>query len=302
MYYCISVQPLPEIQESDMLIRKTVWKCADKRNILVYIREGACIFTINDTEYVLKKGQMILIPAGQPYVRSPYNDMECQMVYNHFKTHQPITMATHDTVESSIKSIDENIEKSLISADLGTKIGESVIFLTQIIDTDEKTEQIFELLNEIYQESKKRKHYNQLYISSKFLELLVHLGRTVISELQKNQSEPNSRYPKQLQKAIFYINKNYKVKITVDELCSYCNISPQHLVRLFHKHLNTTPIQYINRNKISHAIEMLRSTNLSINEISFELGFDDPNYFRRLFKKEEKRSPSALREYLYKNT
>ena len=72
-------------------------------------------------------------------------------------------------------------------------------------------------------------------------------------------------------------------------------VSVQHVIRLFRKHLQTTPVGYINRTKVLHAIDLLRNTELSVKEIAYELGFEDPNYFSRLFKKEEKMSPGDTR-------
>ena len=72
-------------------------------------------------------------------------------------------------------------------------------------------------------------------------------------------------------------------------------VSSQHLIRLFRKHLNSTPVGYINRTKVLHAIDLLRNTKLSVKEIAYELGFEDPNYFSRLFKREEGMSPGDTR-------
>ena len=46
-------------------------------------------------------------------------------------------------------------------------------------------------------------------------------------------------------------------------------------------------------------MEMLRHGDLPIKEIAYELGFDNPNYFSRLFKKQENMSPSSRRNVIY---
>ena len=74
-------------------------------------------------------------------------------------------------------------------------------------------------------------------------------------------------------------------------MATIAGISQQHLIRIFRKHLNTTPIEYINQIKISHAINLLRENNMSVKEISYELGYENPNYFSRLFKKHEGMTP-----------
>jgi AraC-like DNA-binding protein len=80
-----------------------------------------------------------------------------------------------------------------------------------------------------------------------------------------------------------------------EEVAKAAGVSSQHLIRLFRKHLNSTPVGYINRTKVLHAIDLLRNTKLSVKEIAYELGFEDPNYFSRLFKREEGMSPGDTR-------
>ncbi|MBQ9802351.1 MAG: AraC family transcriptional regulator [Clostridia bacterium] len=295
MFYRISAQPLPAVSEVDMLVRKTVWRCADKRNILVYVREGSCTFTIHSKDYILKKGQFLLIPAEQPYVRRPLDDTECSFTYLHFTTAEPITLVTREELEAYITKREERLERSIASHDGEDTAAERYIFLTQFTDACDMQETVLPLLDGVVAAFHQNEYYSRLSLSLGLLSLLATLGKGAMAEFRRHNLPAGGTYPPQLQRALFYINKNYKQKITIEALCAHCDVSPQHLIRLFHKHLGTTPIQFINRNKIFHAIEMLRATDLSVKEISYELGFDNPNYFSRLFKKEEKMSPSDTR-------
>ena len=88
-------------------------------------------------------------------------------------------------------------------------------------------------------------------ISLLLLEILsLNMQKTIKELLNNPQSESISQVPIKLKKAILYINKNYMEPISLDALCEFCNVSTQHLTRLFKKQLNTTPTQYINRFKI----------------------------------------------------
>lgn len=295
MYYRIPVQPLPEVSEVSMLTRKTVWRCADKRNILVYVRDGICVFTINSQDYTLNKGQLLLIPAEQPYVRRPVGDTLCSFTYIHFNTHEPIIPVTREELEAHIAESEEILEQSVTSPVAKYGTAERYIFLTQQTDMQAREKEIAAYLQAIVEAFHKDGYYSRLTLSARALELLARLGKSAMTEFRRHNLQTAGSYPAQLKKALFYINKNYKQKITTEALSEYCGISPQHLIRLFRKHLGTTPIRFINKNKIFHAIEMLRTTELSVKEIAYELGFDDPNYFSRLFKKEEKMSPCDTR-------
>ena len=109
-------------------------------------------------------------------------------------------------------------------------------------------------------------------------------------------SDEEKQLPPSLRRALAYVRYHYDKKISTADLCAYCNLTPQHLIRLFKKHLGMTPLQYINKSKILHAIELLRTSELSVKEIAYTLGFDNPNYFSRLFTKQESISPAEVRE------
>ena len=98
--------------------------------------------------------------------------------------------------------------------------------------------------------------------------------------------------------AINYMKENIDRSISVDELAGHLNYSNSYLYSLFKEETGYSPIHYFNHLKIQKACQYLSFTNLSIKEISFELGFSDPFYFSRLFKKLMELSPTEYRDKL----
>ena len=96
--------------------------------------------------------------------------------------------------------------------------------------------------------------------------------------------------------AIKHIDNNFTAKISVGELAALCNLSESHFYSKFKSAMGCTPIEYKNRLAIQKAIELLTTTKKSIEEISFELGFSYPSYFRRAFKSVIGQSPKELRQ------
>lgn len=83
--------------------------------------------------------------------------------------------------------------------------------------------------------------------------------------------------------------------LSVEKLAELSGLSTSSFKRDFHSIYQQTPIQYINNQKLLKAKKLLELSDLSISEIAYELGFNDPAYFSRLFKKKFSFSPSSLR-------
>ena len=96
---------------------------------------------------------------------------------------------------------------------------------------------------------------------------------------------------KRIVKLMRYVRENIHRNITLAELSGICFITRYHLIRLFKKELNCTPLQYINRKKIEKAQMMLLLEDKSIKEIAYGLGFENVSNFYRLFKKTTGFSP-----------
>ena len=295
MYYKFSSQTLPRLTSIYYVTRNTTWRCADKCNILVFVKDGCCNFNINSTDRLIKTGQALLIPAGTPYIRTPYKNTVCTLYYIHFHTDESAAPLTHDEIQDSISDLLElNALASIDNSD--DNMEAPYFFLPAVFDFSDRFDEIFSTLDSIRaNEFKASNPYRRLNASLSLTKLLLSFSNTVIDSINDLDYQTGRSFPLALQKALLYIHKNYRKKISTQKLASVTDVSPQHIIRLFKLHLNTTPIEYINRTKIFHAIDMLRHTDMSIKEISYELGFDDPNYFSRLFKKEEKMSPKDTR-------
>jgi two-component system response regulator YesN len=80
------------------------------------------------------------------------------------------------------------------------------------------------------------------------------------------------------------IDHNYDKHISLEELADMVNVSSFYLSRLFKEELGESFSEYITRLRMEKAIELL-AKGQSVKECCFLVGYNDPNYFSRLFKK-----------------
>ena len=95
----------------------------------------------------------------------------------------------------------------------------------------------------------------------------------------------------EIKKAQEFIEKNYTEKLTVDQLASTFALGRRSLERRFKKATANTVIEYIQRVKIEAAKKDLETSRKTINEIMYEVGYNDTKAFRTTFKKVTGLSP-----------
>ncbi len=123
---------------------------------------------------------------------------------------------------------------------------------------------------------------------SAFYSICADAFRQVVYE---EQTETTSVTP-----ALEYINTHYKDKISIEQLASLCYLSTSRFYYLFKKQTGYSPIVYKNRIAILRACgTLLLDKNKSIEEISFDFGFESAVYFRRLFKSITGKTPTQYR-------
>ena len=107
-----------------------------------------------------------------------------------------------------------------------------------------------------------------------------------------------SKYSPIVKQALMFINLNISSNLTVKKVAQEVSLSPDYLTRLFKKELGVNIITYINRKRIHTSLELLKNTNLSIEEIGDLIGLSNTSYFYTMFKREIGVSPKQYRNSL----
>ena len=85
--------------------------------------------------------------------------------------------------------------------------------------------------------------------------------------------------------AIGHINKHFTEEVTLNDIATYVNLSPQHFSKIFKEATGFGYVEWVNNLRITKARELINTTDKTIKEICFIVGYNDPNYFSRIFKK-----------------
>lgn len=105
-----------------------------------------------------------------------------------------------------------------------------------------------------------------------------------------------SRSSNLVERAKRYLEQNYAEPITLAQVSESLGVSQSHLSREFSKYIGEQPIHYLTKIRLEQAVELLRSADMDLGEISRLCGFADSNYFGKVFKKHMKLSPNQFRK------
>lgn len=93
-----------------------------------------------------------------------------------------------------------------------------------------------------------------------------------------------------------YLTNHYAERLTLDNLSEKFSVSKYHLQRLFKKYVGQSPNEYLASQRLNHAKELLRSTDLPVGEIAYRIGVENTSYFISQFRTQERITPQKYRE------
>ncbi|TXK44314.1 AraC family transcriptional regulator [Pontibacter qinzhouensis] len=133
-------------------------------------------------------------------------------------------------------------------------------------------------------------------ISSEAAEFIYIKTVKLLSDLIYHDKSQQLAEDDAISASVSYMKKHLKENIQVQELAAQQNLSVSHFSSLFRKKTGFSPIQFFINLKLQKACQFLYFTPLSMKEICQEVGFDDPFYFSRIFKKQMGQAPSDYRK------
>ncbi|MDY0092709.1 MAG: AraC family transcriptional regulator [Candidatus Vecturithrix sp.] len=119
------------------------------------------------------------------------------------------------------------------------------------------------------------------------------LAYQMLLELSLSVQQP---MPIMLERALAFMHQHLHESLTRDDICGHVGLSAAYFNRLFSEHMRCTPIAYFLRQKFNWAAQLLTTTALSVKEVAYRTGFDDPLYFSSQFKKHFGISPIEYRK------
>lgn len=235
--------------------------------LLIYCIRGSGWYIIDDQRYEVGSHQFFVLPANQPHQYGSSDSNPWYIYWVHF-------------LGSNAQQLYEKI-KQCQSLDIDTHSR-----------LDDRIQMFDELLNVMEGEATSD---SIEYVNLGFVHLLssfIHVNSFRTARYPERNAESVSI----ISKVTHYMEENLSRPLTIAEMAEYMNYSESYFYRLFYKETKFAPMTYFLHLKAERAEQMLLNTQLKINQIAVMLGFDDPYYFSRFFKRFKGLSPKEFRQ------
>ncbi|MBQ7564296.1 MAG: response regulator [Lachnospiraceae bacterium] len=147
-----------------------------------------------------------------------------------------------------------------------------------------------------------RKHFSEYELRLSYEEGRRALRTGQSSDNNVCYSEENSGAKGTITDVVTYIDRHFSDELSLVFLSEHFHIESTYLSRLFKKETGENVMNYIAKKRIGRAESLIREGELPINEIAFLVGYNDYNYFNKVFKKLTGLSPRDYREQVSKKS
>ena len=226
---------------------------------LIYCTSGGMRIRVAGEEGYIRPGDMVIIPPGEGYYYNFSGNGELYYYWTHF---------TGNIAEEILRRAGLSVDQ-LIPVGLDDSLAAAFRHLMNS----------FVLLDD----------WQEAEAAGRLLSLLAALGRAAANHPLRVAIKP-------VRRSLEHMESERSQHITVADLAAMEFMSVSHYSALFRSCTGFSPKEYLIHLRMRSAMDKLIHTNMSIAQISREVGYDDPHYFSRLFKKYMGLTPRAARD------
>ena len=164
---------------------------------------------------------------------------------------------------------------------------DTLMQLPSFITTDkpEIYRALFEKLTACYDTRLKQ---DEILLQSLILELIYRLSQ---ESGRPTHSRHHGSSSPAIHRALRYIRENLTEDLCLEKVAGHVSLSPVHFHKAFKSAVGQTLHQYVEQQRIKHAIDLLTTTDMTLTEIAFKSGFSSQSYFSYVFKRSTGTTP-----------
>jgi AraC-like DNA-binding protein len=240
---------------------------------LVFIKSGKAIHFTQFQEYTISSHDIFYIKKGVYHGFKNCEDLHLINIFFH-----------HDLLANNLLDLQSNCGYQALF-ELESESKQKLKEQKHLKLNGEDWQILMNNYSDLKNEISEKKESHDLMSKSLLIQMIIMCSRFYNERLSDSQEKPLNAAINSLSKVISYIEANYKNKIYTEDLASVANTSLSTLQRHF-KSVNMSNLSdHINKVRIRNACILLHNSKKSITDIAYSVGYEDGNYFSKVFKK-----------------
>ncbi|MCR5753255.1 MAG: AraC family transcriptional regulator [Acetatifactor sp.] len=247
---------------------------------IIHILEGSFTVQTDNTEYISKKGYVLLIGDGMLHGGIPTRCIYECFLFDMHDLFCNLNFATKHLHAMDCHQICPDIYYPMKQC---TELNQPIYSLSEVCAPLRK-ELVFDGPFELIVFS---------YISLFLTTILQQHHYTI----PKAQMLTNPHKIQKIKSIIEYMEGHYADALSLHDLAAVANMNPRYFCRFFKSITHHTPIDYLNRYRVEKSALLLQNTDLSITDICMKCGFNDSSNFTKVFRKYKDSTPKQYRKW-----
>ncbi|GGD51513.1 AraC family transcriptional regulator [Paenibacillus nasutitermitis] len=255
---------------------------------LIVVAEGPVYLQVGERQMVLKSGETLLLKPWEQHSSLKQTETG-RFFWVQFTSEPPLLELDGSTIFSEDLNIVHALPNELRTSSRPDVDG--LLIPRQFrLSNRYRLMTVFERLIEEFNEPEGYFRYRMSLILGGMLELIA-------DELRQSSNEFNVPVPfLTFRKIVNYLDETYAQNVRKEAIERSLERKYEYICQVFKKYAGITIVTYIQQLRIQRAKYLLANSVASLQEIAAEVGFEDPFYFSRVFKKIEGISPTVYRE------
>ena len=245
-----------------------------------YVYEGICQHEIAGQKRTLRMGDFCIIPPGTPHTISVQDRsiivvmiLSSEVIENVFKN--PTYYKHNPLAEFFLQNIRYSADNSYLMIHTGNDQEIKDLIIEMMLESVNKYREYDAIL------------YAQFAI---FFAKLIRYYESTIEIPSQNQQRTELAYD-----IIAYIQEHHN-SITLNDVADHYNYTPEYTSRFVKKTTGKTFMELLTDSRMKHAVSLLKSTNLSVTDVAFQVGYENVENFIRTFRKKYGMTPTDYRK------
>lgn len=245
---------------------------------LTLVMEGEIAYQVNDSLYYLKAGEGLFCNTNVLHSGHGLDTPDCSYLSITF---HPRLLYGYSSSMIQNKYMNHILKSAALAS----------IHFAQDVEWQRK---VLERMEHIRMLDAEHPMSMELQMQIALLEIWQQIYEHV--ETEEISGTENGRDTERIRQIMEYIQKHYAEKITLEDLADQIHLCKSESCRLFKRYMNESMFDYLLGYRVERSLELLRQSELDVTQISGRVGFANPGYYSRIFKRKMGCTPLEFRK------